>query len=151
MCSETRVYGRWLCSIMLALGAAPPALAVITPDNPGGGSVQLTVNSTQNVKAISPYIYGMNFANGSTLDNPVTLDRLGGNRWTGYNWESNASNAGRDWYYQNDWHMTNGVSGLPPGYAVLGSLNGAATKNRALVVTVPMSGYVAGDAAGPVT
>ena len=54
------------------------------------------------MKPISPYIYGMNFFAGSSLTNPVTLDRLGGNRWTGYNWETNASNAGRDWYYQND-------------------------------------------------
>jgi hypothetical protein len=31
----------------------------ITPDNPGGGSVQFTINSGQNVKAISPWIYGV--------------------------------------------------------------------------------------------
>ncbi|HEX6961504.1 MAG TPA: glycoside hydrolase family 44 protein, partial [Lacipirellula sp.] len=71
----------------------------------------------------------------------------GGNRWTGYNWETNASNAGRDWYYQNDTHMGTG----PAGSAVRGPLNAAAANDRALVVTVPINGYVAGDTAGPIT
>jgi hypothetical protein len=120
--------------------------AVITPDNPGGGSVQFAVNSTQNVKAISPYIYGMNFFNGSTLDNPVTLDRLGGNRWTGYNWETNASNAGTDYNNQSDNYLVGGATNTPPGQAVLPSLQAAAANNRGLIVTVPMAGYVAADA-----
>ncbi len=125
-----------------------PAARAITPDNPGAADVRLTVNSLATpARAISPYIYGMNFFAGSSLTNPVTLDRLGGNRWTGYNWETNASNAGRDWYYQNDTHMGTG----PAGNAVLGALNSAANNDRALVVTVPISGYVAGDTNGPIT
>jgi hypothetical protein len=147
MGSESRAWFGWTSVAIVLLAAADSALAAITPDNPGGGSVQLTVNSTQNVKAISPYIYGINFFNGSSLEVPVTLDRLGGNRWTGYNWETNASNAGRDWYYQNDSYLGSGA----PGNAVKPSLTAAGNNNRALVVTVPMSGYVAGDTAGPVS
>src|SRR5690242_11325356 len=86
----------WL--VALALSAASVSFApvyAITPDNPGAADVRLTVNSlAAPAKPISPYIYGMNFFAGSSLTNPVTLDRLGGNRWTGYNWETNASNAG---------------------------------------------------------
>ena len=133
-----------------ALLLCTPAARAITPDNPGAADVRLTVNSLATPsRAISPYIYGMNFFAGSSLTNPVTLDRLGGNRWTGYNWETNASNAGRDWYYQNDTHMGRGTD--PPGYAALGSLNAAAANDRALIVTVPISGYVAGDTNGPIT
>ena len=131
----------------LAALAASSAWA-ITPDDPGPAAVRFTINSGVNVKPISPYIYGKNFASTSV---PVTIDRLGGNRWSGYNWETNASNAGRDWYYQNDWHMTGGNANRPPGYAVEGALNAAAANDRALIVTVPTNGYVAGDAAGPVT
>jgi hypothetical protein len=143
------------CRGLLAIGAlqtlqwlSPPLASAITPDNPGAADVRLTINSlAKPARSISPYIYGMNFFAGSSLSNPVTLDRLGGNRWTGYNWETNASNAGRDWYYQNDAYMGSG----PPGSAVLGSLNAAAANNRALIVTVPISGYVAGDTNGPIT
>jgi hypothetical protein len=131
---------------MPALRAQP-----ITPDDPGVAALRFTINATTGARQISPYIYGMNFFNGSTFDNaglPVPLDRLGGNRYTGYNWETNASNAGRDWYYQNDTYM--GTPGAP-GKAVFPALDAAAAKGRAVVVTVPISGYVAGDSAGPVT
>jgi hypothetical protein len=131
-----------------AAALATSSVLAITPDDPGPAAVRFTINSGVNVKPISPYIYGNNFASTSV---PVTLDRLGGNRWTGYNWETNASNAGRDWYYKNDWHMTNGNATRPPGYAVQSALNAAAANDRALIVTVPTNGYVAGDAAGPVT
>jgi hypothetical protein len=137
-----------LSGVVLAtlLTRAPGAWA-ITPDNPGPADVRFTINAAAGVKAISPYIYGMNHFAGSSLTNPVESDRLGGNRWTGYNWETNASNAGRDWYYQNDPHMGTG----PAGNAVKGALTSAANNDRALVVTVPISGYVAGDTAGPIT
>lgn len=125
---------------------ANSALA-ITPDDPGPAAIQFTLNSSQEVKSISPYIYGMNFFNGSTLTNPVTLDRLGGNRWSAYNWETNDSNAGKDYKYQNDNYLT---SSSVPGAAVRPSLQAAAANNRGLVVTVPMAGYVSADDDGPV-
>jgi hypothetical protein len=127
--------------------------AAITPDNPGGGSVQFTANTTQNVKPISPYIYGMNFfkESNSTLNIPITLDRLGGDRWTGYNWETNASNAGTDASNVSDNYLVGYTANTPPGQAVLPSLQAAATNNRGLIVTVPMAGYVSADANGTVT
>lgn len=134
----------------LAVSAAATADAAITPDNPGGGSVQFTVNSTQGVHAISPYIYGINshaasVATGNALNVAPKLDRLGGNRWTGYNWETNASNAGTDWFNHNDNFLVGGAAGTPSGEAVRPSLQSAATNSRALVVTVPIAGYVAAD------
>jgi hypothetical protein len=138
-------------SAVLALTIATKSRAAITPDNPGGGSVQFTINSTQNAHAISPYIYGINFFNGSSLNIPVTLDRLGGNRWSAYNWETNASNAGKDYKYESDNYLVNGSPyANVPGGAIIPSLNAAAANNRALVVTVPMAGWVSADMAGPV-
>jgi hypothetical protein len=116
------------------------------PGDPGPGDVSFAIDSGQNDRAISPYIYGMNFFAGSSLTNPVTLDRLGGNRWSAYNWETNASNAGRDYYHHSDYYLGSGA----PGNAVLGSLNAAAANDRGLVVTVPMAGYVSADANGTV-
>jgi hypothetical protein len=130
--------------LALAISAArPAAVHAITPDNPGAANVRFTVDSAT-TKPISPYIYG---ANGTSVYNAPTMDRIGGNRLTGYNWETNWSNAGRDWYYQNDTHMGNGA----PGQAIEGGLDAAAAANRAIVVTAPINGYVAGDTAGPIT
>lgn len=123
----------------------------IAPDDPGAAAVRFTVDSGQQRHAISPYIYGMNSFVDSTLNNPVTLDRLGGNRWTGYNWETNASNAGSDYIHSSDNYLVNGATNTPPGEAVRPSLVAAAANNRALVVTVPTAGYVAADTFGTVT
>src|SRR6476620_2041985 len=76
------------------------------------------INTTQNRKPISPYVYGTNdpYANAGAK-------RLGGNRLTGYNWENNASNAGVDLDHQND-HYEPWILGVPtaqyntPGSAI---------------------------------
>ena len=75
----------------LAFALTSPALAQ---------TVNFTVNPAQ-TQAISPYIYGINGDLTGDYSNN-TLLRSGGNRLTAYNWENNASNAGSDWYFQND-------------------------------------------------
>jgi hypothetical protein len=69
---------------------------------------------------------------------------------TGYNWETNASNAGSDWYHHSDYFLTGGQSNLPPGAAVSGMIQSAAASDRAALVTIPMAGYVSADADGTV-
>jgi hypothetical protein len=108
--------------------------------------VTFSVNSTAGVHAISPYIYG---SNSSAITNR-TFDRSGGNRLTGYNWETNASNAGADWYHHSDYLLTNGQANQPPGAAVNGMIQSAAASGRAAIITVPTAGFVAADGAGTV-
>ncbi|HYO24593.1 MAG TPA: glycoside hydrolase family 44 protein [Lacipirellulaceae bacterium] len=143
---------RWALGGVLAACLAGGAAwgQTITPSNPGAADLQFTVSSAAGSRAISPYIYGVNFYGSSGFSNPATLDRLGGNRWTGYNWETNYSNAGADYYHHNDNFLVNGVSNTPPGEAVRPSLVAANNANRALIVTVPMAGYVSADANGTV-
>ncbi|HEY4232021.1 MAG TPA: glycoside hydrolase family 44 protein [Lacipirellulaceae bacterium] len=133
--------------LLIALSATPRAQA-IAPGTPGPGDVHFTINSTQNVKAISPWIYGMN---GTSLNSSVTGDRMGGNRWTAYNWETNASNAGADYYFESDPYLVqNSPTPTVPGAAILPTLQADGAAHRSLIVTVPMAGYVSGDEAGPV-
>lgn len=130
--------------LLAMAGVGAPAAVAITPDDPGG-AVQFSINSAADVRAISPWIYGTNF-------NSVpgaTLNRIGGNRLTGYNWENNASNAGADWYHHSDFGMAGGAND-PPGAAFRGPIQIAAGADQAVVVTVPMAGYVAADGAGTV-
>ena len=118
----------------------------IPPDDPGPAAIRFTLNSGENVKAISPWIYGSNSANIAAR----TFDRSGGNRMTGYNWENNASNAGSDWYHHSDYGLVGNQSNAPPGSAVRSMITGAGTSGRAALVTVPMAGYVAADGNGTV-
>lgn len=102
------------------------------------------IDPQQDVHAISRFIYGVN----ESLDGNYsagTATRLGGNRWTAYNWENNASNAGSDWYFQNDAYLGGGDT---PGGAVIPRLQNASARNAATVLTVPINGYVAADKNG---
>ena len=128
-------------------GAAPDAgpEPFLPPGDPGAGDVRFDISSARGVHAISPWIYGDNQVDvGNT--HGVTATRLGGNRWTAYNWETNASNAGSDYLYQNDTYLGGGAE---PGGAVRQRVEQAHAAGLATLVTVPIAGYVAADTSGP--
>ena len=123
-----------------AVDAGPP----MTPGDPGAADVQIEVRSDRDVHAISPLVYGTNAPEDATL-NRYTLLRSGGNRLTAYNWETNASNAGSDYLFQNDSFLS---SSNTPGAAVRGMLDDARTQGAAALLTIPIVDYVAGDKNG---
>jgi hypothetical protein len=93
---------------------------------------------------ISPYIYGMNQPDWAGRSRGLRLARLGGNRWTAYNWETNASNAGADYRHQNDGYLGGGDVA---GEAVRPHVARAMDAGASMIVTVPMAGYVSADKA----
>jgi hypothetical protein len=101
------------------------------------------------MQPISPYIYGLNFYFANS-DPPrlLALDRAGGNRWTAYNWETNASNAGSDYLYENDNYLS---SSATAGQAVIGFIAQDQGSGLASLITVQLQGLVAGDENGPVS
>jgi hypothetical protein len=107
-----------------------------------GQTVNFVVDPTQSAQSISPYIYGVNGELSQTQYQNLylTFERAGGNRWTAYNWTNNASNAGSDYYYENDDYLS---SSTTPGAAVLPILQNAASLNAAALITIPINGYVA--------
>lgn len=121
--------------VLIAIGA--PAWAE---------TVHFTIDATAKVKPISRYIYGVNEAPlGGTAWPNLTFRRVGGNRWTAYNWVNNASNAGSDYIFQNDDYLGGGNT---PGGAVIPAIKNASDHNAALLLTVPINGYVAADKNG---
>jgi fibronectin type 3 domain-containing protein len=118
-----------------------------TPSAPTA-NVTITVDPTK-THTISPYIYGMNFYSGVTgAPAQLTMDRDGGNRWTAYNWETNASNAGSDYLYENDDYLS---SSTVPAEAVRSFIAADQANNMASLVTFQLQGLVAGDENGPVS
>lgn len=99
------------------------------------------INVTYNINAdgtktpISKYVYGSNWGGGTDY----TIRRSGGNRLTAYNWENNWSNAGADWYYENDQYMS---SSPIPGKAITDFHDQALSEGQASIVTLQMAGYV---------
>jgi len=122
--------------------------ATATPTAPTNPDVTITIDPT-NTHPISPYIYGINFYSGITGAPPnLTFDRAGGNRWTAFNWETNASNAGSDYLYENDDYLS---SSAVPAEAVRSFIAGDRASGLASLVTFQLQGLVAGDENGPVS
>lgn len=94
---------------------------------------------------ISPYVYGTNSPNWDKAGWRTPLSRVGGNRLTAYNWETNASNAGSDWQHQNDALM--GKTDVP-GEAMRTAVASAHEHGAAIIMTVPIIGHVAADKNG---
>lgn len=112
--------------------------------------VRFSINTQQARKAISPLIYGTN----DPYDRAGSL-RLGGNRLSSYNWETNASNAGRDWIHSSDNYVP-WTQRVPENeYDSTGSSlryfqNRALSQNAYSLLTLPMAKYVAVDKFGAV-
>jgi autotransporter-associated beta strand protein len=124
------------------------AIAATTIPRVSRAQVTFTIDPTQGHSAISPFIYGVNGAvNQSQFQNAnPSFQRLGGNRWTAYNWNNNASNAGSDYLYENDNYLGGGNT---PGGAVLPFVQAGQNAGAGVLVTVPINGYVAADFSGP--
>src|SRR5947208_8668084 len=91
------------------------------PGDPGAADVTFTIRTDMDVHAISPLIYGWNGADAIANDGQ-TVVRAGGNRWTAYNWENNASNTGSDYMFQNDNYLS---TSTVPGAALKSTLDPA--------------------------
>jgi hypothetical protein len=117
-----------------------------TPSAAPAGNVRFTIDSAAARHPISPYVYGMNQPDWSGRSRGLRLGRLGGNRWTAYNWETNASNAGADYRHQNDDYLGGGDV---PGEAVRPQVARAMDAGASMIITVPMAGYVSADKAPP--
>ena len=127
--------------------SGPSSQATATPVGTQA-DVTITINPGS-THPISPYIYGLNFYSGETDPPPhLTFDRDGGNRWTAYNWETNASNAGSDYLYENDNYLS---SSTTPAEAVRSFIAGDQADGMASLVTFQLQGLVAGDENGPVS
>jgi fibronectin type 3 domain-containing protein len=138
----------YVVSAVNSIGESPnSAQTSVTPVNTPI-DVTVTINPAL-AHTISPYIYGLNFYFGETAPPPMlTMDRDGGNRWTAYNWETNASNAGSDYLYENDDYLS---SSTVPAEAVRSFIAQDQGANMASLVTVQLQGLVAGDENGPVS
>ncbi len=123
----------------VAVAAAGPALAVN--------------GSSADQHAISPDIYGLNFADPKLgREIGLSVDRWGGNTTDTYNWQLGSSNLGADWYFENVADCFSAAYNYCSGMSqntVFGYRDFIA-KDRGLgartLLTLPMAGYVAKDA-----
>lgn len=117
------------------------AVSVVPKVNPVS-----TISIDPNLKyEISPLIYGANSTDFAGMGTGFKFARSGGNRLTAYNWENNASNAGSDWFFQNDGYL--GATN-EPGWTDKVFIQEALAAGVVPLVTIPCAGYVSADKLG---
>ena len=121
-----------LDDITLVAWAVPPT-PTPTPSPTAGPA--LSVNATAARHAISPDVYGMNFADASfAAEIHLPVDRWGGNSTSRYNWQIDTSNTGSDWYFENI------AQSVGAADAFVAQDRSTATRT---LMTMPMNGWVA--------
>jgi hypothetical protein len=102
-------------------------------------SVTINVDAAMNQRAINPNIYGVTFAGTGVLtDLHATLNRSGGTPTSTYNWQVNASNRGKDYYFES-----RGDGSATPGALVDNFIATSKAGGAEPVITVPTLGRVA--------
>ena len=136
---------------MLLVAAAFATSAPAGADAEAGPA--LAVNGALERHAISPYIYGMNFAEPAlAAELSLPINRWGGNATETYNFHIGADNTGSDWYYENiadcwseahDW-----CSGLSSNnvFAYREFVAQNQTLGARTLFNLPLAGYVAKNA-----
>ena len=92
-----------LAGALVALAAAPGTSSPVRQDATRA-RVTLTVDAAAGRHAISPLVYGVNFASqvaGLGKAFRVPVDRWGGNSTSRYNYTNDTYNTGSDWYFEN--------------------------------------------------
>jgi hypothetical protein len=137
--------------------AALSALLLASAGNSAPASAEtgpaLAVDGAAERHAISPYIYGLNFAEpGLAAELSLPIDRWGGNSTETYNFHLGADNTGSDWYYENIadcWSSAhNWCSGMSTNkvFAYREFVAQDETTGTSTLFTLPLAGYVASNA-----
>ncbi len=123
------------------------------PAGSAAAAPTLVVNAGAGERAISPYIYGMNYADSAVAaEIGLPVDRWGGNTTDTYNWKLGSSNTGSDYYFENVadcWNGSDGWchAGLGPNTPAYQSFIAQdRTTNAATLLTLPLMGEVASNA-----
>lgn len=128
---------RRLCAIVFAVLVASPLPSFAAKK--ATTAVNTTVDAAQNVHSISPLIYGVAWGAANSLQQlNATINRIGGDTVSTYNWLLDAANPGSDWYFESSLYPTGQAGGIVDSYIMQSDLAGVPT-----IVTVPMINWIA--------
>ncbi|HPD29935.1 MAG TPA: glycoside hydrolase family 44 protein [Phycisphaerae bacterium] len=135
-------------------GAAQPVyylddieLVAAGPPPPGPGPA-LSVDVAADRHAISPLIYGWNFAGAQmAAELSLPINRWGGNATTRYNWQLDTSNRASDWYFENIPDSNPNPGQLPNGSNADRFVEQNLATGTDSLITVPLIGWTPKDRA----
>jgi hypothetical protein len=123
--------------MLLAGGALAPVRTA------GAAPVMVTVSPTLDRHAISPLVYGVNFASAPDFaDLPYPVNRWGGNSTTRYSYLNDTHNTGADWFFMNIASSAANPGALPNGSESDLFLDATRAAGAQPVLTMPMIGWM---------
>ncbi len=124
------------CFLSTVGGTPSTSACVGNPQQPGGNGPALSVDVAASRKPISPEIYGLHEAD-ETFAREIGLPvrRYGGNLATRYNWRTNNTNSGLDYYFAN----------RPADISATDFVARDRRTGTKSILTIPMTGWVAKD------
>lgn len=114
--------------------------ATPTPTPVAGPALHVDAATVQ--RPISPYIYGMNYADEAlAAELQLPVHRWGGNGTTRYNWQLDTASHTSDWYFENIPKPNDQPDALPVGSAADKFIQQNLRTNSATIMTMPMIGW----------
>ncbi|HVP21047.1 MAG TPA: glycoside hydrolase family 44 protein [Anaerolineaceae bacterium] len=105
-------------------------------------AIHLSVDTSENNHPISPYIYGLNFADPAlAAELHLPINRWGGNATTRYNWENDTSNRTSDWFFENIPNDNPHPENLPNGSSSDQFIEQNRQSGTQTLLTVPLIGW----------
>ncbi|MCQ2592238.1 MAG: glycoside hydrolase family 44 protein [Treponema sp.] len=143
---KKRVFYLLLAGLLIQFASSCASTATNAAKTEVGKKVTVDVDFSAPTKAISPYIFGVNDGADLKKVQPKSV-RLGGNRMTAYNWETNKSNAGSDWHHSSDDYL---IYNIPSNFRTMSGGPALNVAQNAMnhnipytLLTLQMAGYVA--------
>ncbi|MDR3577630.1 MAG: glycoside hydrolase family 44 protein [Anaerolineaceae bacterium] len=115
---------------------------VLTGSNTPPQPITLAIDVSSGQHAISPYIYGMSFADAKlAADLRLPVNRWGGNAVTRYSWQNDTSNHASDWYFENIPNDNAHPENLPNGSSSDQFVAQNLSTGTQTLLTVPLIGW----------
>lgn len=129
------------------VGSAHPTyhlddIRLVASDAPPPPGPSLAVDSAADRRAISPYIYGLNFADEELIEElGVPVRRWGGNATTRYSWIHDVNNRASDWFFENIANDNPNPGALPFGSASDQFVSFNKSVGTETLLTIPIIGW----------
>ena len=124
-------------AILLAVLALAPVRGAMA------GPVVVTVSPALDRHAVSPLVYGVNFAAAPDFaDLPYPANRWGGNSTTRYSYLNDTHNTGSDWFFMNEPSSAANPAALPNGSEADLFLDATRAAGAQPVLTIPTIGWM---------
>src|SRR5512143_3352966 len=124
----------------------PAGILLLAAASASAADVAVSVDPSADHRAVSPHVFGVNFASGATLSRMrYPANRWGGNATTRYSWVDDVSNRASDWFFMNIAEPCPAPCALPDNSSADSFVDETRGAGAEPLLTVPTIGWTPKD------